>query len=269
MEKIAIISDIHSNLTALETTLKDIKERGITRIFCLGDIIAKGVNTHECIELIKKNCEIVIQGNCDYTFSIEKPVEEQSEAYKWNRSILSEDDIKYLKNLKFSYEFYMSGSLIRLFHSSPFSNEEKITVYDPLDKQYSMFLPSENTMSQNICDVVIYGHNHSQSLNKLFNKTLINCGSVGNALGLIVDEEKNGNVKETARINYLIISGNYNKKEYSDSLSFKFVNLEYDIEKELNTDKYNYNKQGYEEELRFGKYRNQARLAEEISKRFK
>jgi Icc-related predicted phosphoesterase len=42
MEKIAIISDIHGNITALDTVLKDIKRRGIKRIFCLGDLVGKG-----------------------------------------------------------------------------------------------------------------------------------------------------------------------------------------------------------------------------------
>ena len=39
MDKIAIISDIHGNLEALKAVLKDIQERNIDKIFCLGDII--------------------------------------------------------------------------------------------------------------------------------------------------------------------------------------------------------------------------------------
>ena len=40
--KIAIISDIHGNLEALKSVLNDIKNRNIDKIYCLGDIIAKG-----------------------------------------------------------------------------------------------------------------------------------------------------------------------------------------------------------------------------------
>ncbi len=69
MDKIAVISDIHGNLEALKTVLKDIKKRNIKRIFCLGDIIAKGTHPHECIKLIKERCEVVIQGNCDEYFT--------------------------------------------------------------------------------------------------------------------------------------------------------------------------------------------------------
>ena len=46
MEKIAIISDIHGNLEAFKTIIKDIEKRGINRIFCLGDIIGKGSHPH-------------------------------------------------------------------------------------------------------------------------------------------------------------------------------------------------------------------------------
>lgn len=67
--KIAIISDIHGNLEALKTTLKDIYKRKVDKIICLGDTIAKGVHPKECLELIKNNCEIVLQGNCDAHFS--------------------------------------------------------------------------------------------------------------------------------------------------------------------------------------------------------
>ena len=69
MERIAVISDIHGNLEALKTVLKDIEDRRVDKIICLGDIIAKGRHFHECIELIKEKCDVVIQGNCDWYFS--------------------------------------------------------------------------------------------------------------------------------------------------------------------------------------------------------
>ena len=53
--KIAIISDIHGNLEALDATLKDIAKRKVDKIICLGDIIAKGTHPKECLERIKKN----------------------------------------------------------------------------------------------------------------------------------------------------------------------------------------------------------------------
>ena len=54
MDKIAIISDIHANLTALQAVLKDIENRNISKIYCLGDIVSKGVNPDSVIDLVKK-----------------------------------------------------------------------------------------------------------------------------------------------------------------------------------------------------------------------
>lgn len=123
MERIAIISDIHSNLEALKSVLEDIKKRNINRVFCLGDIIHKGVNHHECIKLVQDNCEIVLKGNCDQQFSKEHDLSTVSEIERkrilWNQEILSREERDYLQSLPFCHEFYLSGSLVRLFHACP------------------------------------------------------------------------------------------------------------------------------------------------------
>jgi predicted phosphodiesterase len=64
--KRAIISDIHSNLDALEVVLEDIKRQGVTEIVCLGDIIGYGPNPRECIDLVMANAKICILGNHDH-----------------------------------------------------------------------------------------------------------------------------------------------------------------------------------------------------------
>lgn len=61
----ALISDIHANLEALEVVVEDIDEQNINEIICLGDIVGYGANPNECIELVKKKCSIVLQGNHD------------------------------------------------------------------------------------------------------------------------------------------------------------------------------------------------------------
>ena len=129
--KIAIISDIHGNLEALKATLKDIEERKVEKIICLGDIIAKGVHPKECLALIRTKCEIVLQGNCDIYFStehrnIDEMDEQERKRIKWNQSLINKEDREYLLNLPFCYEFYMSGSLVRLFHATPTVNNKAI-----------------------------------------------------------------------------------------------------------------------------------------------
>lgn len=64
--KLAIISDIHGNLEALQAVLDFLKKEGIDEIVCLGDIVGYGANPNECIDLIKKVTDKVIAGNHDW-----------------------------------------------------------------------------------------------------------------------------------------------------------------------------------------------------------
>jgi predicted phosphodiesterase len=62
--KRALISDIHSNLEAFEAVMVDIKQQGISEIYCLGDIIGYGPNPRECIDLAMR-CDVCLLGNHD------------------------------------------------------------------------------------------------------------------------------------------------------------------------------------------------------------
>lgn len=263
--KIVIISDIHANLEALKSTLEDIKKRKVDKIICLGDIIAKGVHPKECIELIKENCDIVLRGNCDRYFSeehndINELSEEEVKRINWNQSMLNDEERKYLLNLPFSYEFYMSGSLVRLFHATPEKDNIVIINNDEIQTKLKMFYPSNNTMSQKNADVVIYGHIHHQYMDKIYNKTIINVGSVGNSFDVIRNPLKDSNVMETTKSNYLIIEGEYDSKKYSSDISFQFIKVPYDIDKELSSDKLNIEKENYMYELKQGRYRNMTKI---------
>ena len=260
-KKIAIISDIHSNLEALKTVLKDIKKRNIDEIICLGDIVSKGINTKECLKLIKENCHIVIKGNWEDSLNKTDIVDELKKkriAFVLNK--IDKEELNYLTNLPFSIEFYMSGRLIRLFHSHPKNINELIGNIERIDRYYSLFLPSEYTSNLK-ADVVIYGHIHTQYMQKLYNRTILNTGSVGNAVDIYRNSDKDGNVENTTLANYLIIEGDYNSKEYSD-FSYEFVNLKYDITKEIESNKDNFEFTTYKEELLTGRYRDEARIHE-------
>ena len=269
--KIAIISDIHGNLEALKATLKDIEKRNVDRIICLGDTIAKGIHPKECLDLIKEKCEIVLQGNCDAHFSMEhehidKMPEQEQKRIKWNQLLINKEDKEYLLNLPFCYEFYMSGSLVRLFHATPTVNNKAILNVDSIETKYQMFLPSKNTVSQMKADVVIYGHIHHPYMDKIYNKTLINVGSVGNSFDVIRNKNKDSNVLETTKSNYLIIEGEYNSKEYNSDIAFQFVKVPYDIERELKGENLNIESDNYRFELKEGKYRDMSRINENFKR---
>lgn len=90
----AIISDIHGNLEALEAVLMDIRSKGISEIYCLGDIIGYGPNPRECIDHVMKNCQLTILGNHDQAalFDPEGFNAGAERAIFWTRSQLETGD---------------------------------------------------------------------------------------------------------------------------------------------------------------------------------
>ena len=90
MSRRAIISDIHSNLVALEAVLADIKTQNVDAIVCLGDICGYGPQPLECINLVKQNAIWTLKGNHDEALFVE-PVDfgkNARVAIEWQRSIL-------------------------------------------------------------------------------------------------------------------------------------------------------------------------------------
>ncbi|WP_431812040.1 metallophosphoesterase family protein [Lysinibacillus sp. FW12] len=213
MTKIAIISDIHGNKTALEAVLEDIRLRNIERIFCLGDLIGKGPRGSECIELIQKNCERVVRGNWDVF--IQSPTE--LEILQWFKDRLTEKDYHYLASLPYSIDLELNGQLIRFFHASPRSEFERIVPSHPIEKRLSMFENSEKTNSihsKKLPDIVFYGDLHTTFLHTYKKGILCNVGSVGNSLDL-------------TSASYAILDGSYSNN------AIQFIRVEYDRQAEL------------------------------------
>lgn len=276
MDRIAIIADIHGNLEALKTVLTDIEKRNIKKIICLGDIIGKGAYSHECLELIKEKCEVVIKGNND-DFFVNRKVKRMEDKnildedyetlndidwkrWEWQRQLLDDDDKKYLKALPYCYEFYLSGSLIRLFHATPERINGYCSSHDKLFIKYKMFEPTVNTISNKYADVVIFGHTHTNYTERIYNRTLINVGSVGNSLSLVRNKEKDANIMETTRAVYLILEGELDSQEYINSFSYQFVQVPYDIDKEIKNQKDNIELDSFIMELKEGMYRDMNRV---------
>ena len=264
--KIAIISDIHGNLEALKAVLKYIEERRIDKIYCLGDFLARGNFQQECFDLLKDRCEVIIQGNCDEHFAGNPDLTNQSEIeinrVKWNKTKTNPETQEFLRNLPFCHEFYMSGRLVRLVHAHPQSIGKVVASIDNLDKLYEMFLPTENTVSQEKADILICGHTHMPYIQKLYNRYIINTGSVGNQLDVFRNKDKDGDCRNTTNASYLVLTGNLDSRSYDDSISFELVNVPYDIDKELENNIDNPEYDALYAELKEGQYRDMKRIEE-------
>ncbi len=241
MDKIAIISDIHGNITALKAVIKDIENRGIDKIYCLGDSVLKSCNSDLVIDLLKEKCDVILKGNCDE--AIARP--DIPKGKFWTRDLIGKDRASFLYNLSISYDFYMSGYLIRLFHSSPFgldyvfnpmfSNKNTIysatEIYDAMELfQNTDFIGKKST--DPIPDIVGYGHIHTPNILRIRNKTIFNPGSVGIPIEMLNDDFNDKTNKFSTVASYIILEGFLNSKELS-SISFNLVRLPYNIKEEI------------------------------------
>ncbi len=96
----AIISDIHSNLEALTAVLADIERRGITTIYCLGDVVGYGPDPAECLDLVISRTEWCMLGNHDYAVFYE-PTNfnfAAEQASFWTREILETKGVEKQKH---------------------------------------------------------------------------------------------------------------------------------------------------------------------------
>lgn len=241
MEKIAIISDVHGNITALNAVLEDIEKRGINRIFCLGDSITKLPNPDLVIDLLKEKCQVILKGNCDETIC----VPDIKKGRFWTRDKIGDERADYLYNLPVMHEFYLSGHLVRLFHSSPYSLYH---IYNPIFKNNNTKYENkqifnieelfENTefigrkKDDPIPDIIGYGHLHTPNLFRYKNKTVFNPGSVGAPTEMLNNYEMYDTSKFSTFSSYTILEGEYGSQKLS-SISFNLVRLPYNIQEEI------------------------------------
>jgi diadenosine tetraphosphatase ApaH/serine/threonine PP2A family protein phosphatase len=103
--KIALISDIHSNLHALNRALATIEKYKVDAIYCLGDIVGYGADPSPCVDLVQKHCSGAVLGNHDLAVARDDGTEylprSGREAIKHNRARLSDSQLDYLASLPY------------------------------------------------------------------------------------------------------------------------------------------------------------------------
>lgn len=173
MTKIALISDIHSNLEAFQAVLNEIKKFRIKKIFCLGDIVGYGANPNECIDLIIRNRISSVKGNHDHEAILPETVEwfneEARQAILWTKEQLKDKNKDFLKNLPTSMDF----ENMFLVHGSPRDNVYEYIVQDMDDYDYAELFSIAGK------EVIACGHSHIQFSKEFNSKLIVNPGSVG------------------------------------------------------------------------------------------
>jgi diadenosine tetraphosphatase ApaH/serine/threonine PP2A family protein phosphatase len=220
LDRIALISDVHGNLTALKAVLGDIDARGISRIFNLGDYVGKGPRGCEVIDICRDRCEVNILGNWD-DFLPDPAREVDSEALKWWLTQLADGQGEWLRGLVFNHDFMMSGRQIRLFHASSTSVHRRIRFDHHEDEFLEMFQNTEATgFDGPLPTVVGYGDTHDAYYEvDRQRRTLFNTGSVGNSM-------------DDPTPVYVILEGVFASPDEAP-FSIQFVRVPYDAEAEL------------------------------------
>ncbi len=226
LDRLAIFSDIHGNVTALRAALEDIQARDITRIVNLGDVIGKGPRGSEAIKLTRETCEVSVRGNWD-TFISSEASATAGELARWTRAELTAEDRAWLGSRPNAFELVMSGRRIRLFHASQASELVRVRRRHTPEEFDGMFTNTEFTGpfgagGGNVNatpDVVGYGDIHAVYLETSGGRTLFNVGAVGNPL-------------DAPTAPYVILEG-ITDDDASAPFSVNFVRVSYDIEAEI------------------------------------
>src|SRR6266705_5550624 len=101
--RVAIFSDVHANLEALEAVLADARENKCTDFVCLGDVVGYNANPHECVERIREMDCPTVKGNHDEQASLFEDSTDFNElakrAIEWTRDNLTDKDKNWLRGL--------------------------------------------------------------------------------------------------------------------------------------------------------------------------
>jgi diadenosine tetraphosphatase ApaH/serine/threonine PP2A family protein phosphatase len=117
--RVALISDLHSNLPALEAVLAAAEEAGVDQVWCLGDLVGYGADPDACTALVRERCEVCLVGNHDLAALGELDIAAFSETAKvtaeWTRERASKETMEFLRGLSPA----LSHDGFGLFHASP------------------------------------------------------------------------------------------------------------------------------------------------------
>lgn len=179
--RIAVLGDIHGNLTALEAVLADCRAKGAGKFLILGDLVMKGPHPTEVLDVIRQLPGLVIQGNTDQLFCRTLPPEyrarteneqQLTDILKWGQGQVAEEQIQYLAGLPPAAVEEADGSKLLLVHGSPRSNREGLFPETAPCDLAEMLTGMEEK-------VILAAHTHIPMVREFAGYLIINAGSVG------------------------------------------------------------------------------------------
>ena len=183
MSAVAVITDIHANLPALEAALTRIEELGIDEIYCGGDLVGYGPHPNEVCALIQERGIPTIYGNYDY--AIARDLDDCGCAYvtphdrelgqgsvEWTLANTGAEAKAFMRELPFDLRFAVGDRRVHLVHGSP----RKVNEYLFEDKPASLY---ERLAAAEDDHALVFGHTHKPWVGEHDGVLFVNCGSVG------------------------------------------------------------------------------------------
>ncbi len=183
MTRLAVITDIHGNLPALEASLQAIDAIGVDRIYCGGDLVGYGPHPTEVCALIEERQIPTIYGNYDYAigrdlddcgcaYVTEHDRELGKRSVAWTLANTDQHAKDFMRELPFDLRFELGEVPIHLVHGSP----RKVNEYLFEDKPASLY---ERLAASEEAQVMVFGHTHRPWIGTYGEVLFVNCGSVG------------------------------------------------------------------------------------------
>lgn len=177
--KIAIISDIHGNLDALQVFFESqAASENFDELWVLGDQVNFGPQPREVLEILRDRADIAIQGNHDHAVGFDDDsrwtpaFRAMAEATRRHSSAeLSDEQKLYLRGLPLTVQVERGGTRFQLVHATP------------SDPHYGYLLADAEGWADELqsvdADVLLVGHTHTPFIRRIGNKTVVNPGSIG------------------------------------------------------------------------------------------
>lgn len=178
--QLALISDIHGNLVALDVVLADLTARNIEHILCLGDVASDGPQPRGVIARLQELSCPVVMGNTD-AWLLNPQITEKSNLYSqkiqdielWGSQQLTEDDKAFLRTFRPTIEWPLeNGQNLLSYHGSPHSFKKVLLPTTPDEILEQAFANTNAT-------IFVGGHTHVQMFRRYEDKLVLNPGSVG------------------------------------------------------------------------------------------
>jgi putative phosphoesterase len=182
MMRVAILSDVHANLPALQAALADLERRGAEVVLVAGDVVGDGRHPSEVVEMLRRRAIPTIRGNverkvieaaalADTELALRTGKKKQADLV-WTARRLGPEGLEWLRALPASLELHLAGARLLLVHGSPLGDTDY--VYPSLTAQ-----ALAAKLGTDRPDVLACGHSHIPFTRRIAGVSVVNAGSVG------------------------------------------------------------------------------------------